>query len=229
MDCSSGLFAALAVVLGLNMRKETGKGQKIEVALFETAALLMSLWLVYYTVYGTLPPRLGSGHLVWAPYGLFKAAGGEMVFIGVASEKHWTLLCKALDLTALAEDPKFQTMEKRVANKRELAERLEEALKNLKAAEVVVKLTEFGVPAAPLNTLDRVVEDEHLNKSGAFFKTKLDDNKLLKLPLIPLYSETPIATLTNKPPKLGEDTVAVLKSIGYSDSDIENFKLQNCI
>ncbi|MFQ5761408.1 MAG: CaiB/BaiF CoA transferase family protein [Candidatus Bathyarchaeia archaeon] len=229
MDCSSGLFAALAVVVALHARQATGRGQKVEVALFETGALLMSLWLAYYALYNVLPERLGAGHLVWAPYGLFKASAGKQVFIGVSSDKHWKLLCEAFNNRELAEDPKFQTMQGRVANKKELTQRLEGILQGFKVEEIVDRLVSFNVPAAPMNTLDKVLNDEHFNASKTVFRTETDGGKSVKLPVAPIIGAEFAAEVHDGLPRLGEHTEGILKSLGYSDVDVETFKRQKCI
>jgi len=157
-DLAGGMFAAYGVAAALWKREKTGEGARIDISLLDGQVSMLCYMAQYLFFGGPVPEPVGSGHQSVVPYQAFETADKPLV-IAIFVEKFWEKLCEVMELQECFEDPKFESNDKRREHREELIPILVEQFKTKPRKEWLERLAEIGVPAAPINTLDEVVED----------------------------------------------------------------------
>ena len=160
-DLAGGMFAAHGVCAALFHRETTGEGARIDVSLLDSQVSLLTYVAQYVIFGGPVPQPIGSGHQSVVPYQAFKTQDIYIV-IAVFVEKFWQLLCQVMELEELVDDERFKTNDLRREHKSELIPMLQEKLLTKSGWEWLKLLAEAGVPSGPINTVDRVMEDEQI-------------------------------------------------------------------
>jgi formyl-CoA transferase len=222
-DLSAGLFCAFAILSAVIARERTGRGQFIDVCLFE-AGVSLAVWEAgRYFATGEVPRALGSAHQTSAPYQALKASDGFFT-VGATSLPNWRALCKTLGLQDLENDPRFEKNHLRHQNRRELIPLLEAVTVTRPAAEWVDELGAAGVPCGVIQNYAQVFADPHL-LARRFFSdaphATLGPVKQLGSPM--RMSQTP-PRMKRAGPLLGEHTAEVLREMGYRDEEIEKLR-----
>jgi formyl-CoA transferase len=218
-DLTCALYGAIAALAALRVREQTGRGQFIDVCLFE-AGVSLAVWEAgRYFATGEVPRPLGSAHQTSAPYQALRAQD-QFFTVGATSQRNWDAFCRTLGLPTLIEDPRFAKNHLRQQNRRELIPLIEEVTKTRPARTWVEALQATGVPCGLLQTYDQVFADPHLAARDFFPEvphTKLGPVKLIGSPM--RLSETP-ARMTRAGPLLGEHSDEILAELGYSKDEI---------
>jgi crotonobetainyl-CoA:carnitine CoA-transferase CaiB-like acyl-CoA transferase len=228
VDMGTGMWAATAILGALRERDRTGRGVHVTTALFDTALAWTAFQMSQYLATGEVPLPQGSGTAMICPYEAFPARDA-WVMIAAGSDTLFTRCCGALGVPALALDPRFRDNPTRVANRKALIEALSAVTRSLDSADVLVRLQEAGVPAAPINTLDRIVAEAQTEASGMLVPAKhprLSDYRALGLPIRWDGERPPI---TRVPPLLGEHTAEVLAELGFAPAAIEDLARRHVI
>ncbi|HXH09839.1 MAG TPA: CoA transferase [Alphaproteobacteria bacterium] len=228
IDLSTGLMAAYGVMTALFHRERTGKGQQLEVSLFETALSLMSYHAVGYLLGGQVPQRQGSGHPMIVPYQVFRTQDGE-IFIAGSNQRLWTLLCQVLRRGDLLQDPRFSSNAERVNHRHIIVPILQEEIRQYPTAELHQMLEKAGVPCAPVNTLDNVLADPQTLARQMVIDVPHPLIPHLKLLGIPIKLDATPGDIRLAPPLKGQHTEEVLRDLGYSTADIERLRAQRAI
>jgi crotonobetainyl-CoA:carnitine CoA-transferase CaiB-like acyl-CoA transferase len=160
-DTSGGMFAAIGVLTALASREQTGKGQHVDVSLFESAISKCVYEAAYYFATDERPPRIGQQHRGSSPYQVFKTKDGWMV-LGASQQNLWIKACKVLGCEDLTEDPRFLSKADRVANNKALVALLQERFATGTTQEWFEQLDAVGVPAGPVMAHDEVFNDPHV-------------------------------------------------------------------
>src|SRR5438552_8954069 len=159
LDLTTGIFCAFGIVNALLHRTKTGLGQRVDGSLLETAVTLLNYHAEGYLLTGAIPKALGSSHPSLSPYRNFRCRDGQWVFIAGANDRFWQRLVPALGLAWMATDRRFATNIERVNHRKELETELEQAIAMHDREPLLKILEEAGVPATPVNTVDRVMDD----------------------------------------------------------------------
>ena len=228
VDMGTGMWAATAILAALRERDRTGQGVHVTTALFDTALAWTAFQMSQYLATGEVPLPQGSGTAMICPYEAFPARDA-WVMIAAGSDALFTRCCEALEVPALAEDPRFRDNPTRVANRKALIEALSAATRALDSADVLDRLQRAGVPSAPINTLDRIVAEAQTEASGMLVPVKhprLYDYRALGLPIRWDGERPPI---TRVPPLLGEHTAEVLAELGFAPDAIEDLARRHVV
>jgi len=219
-DIMTGLYATIAVQAALAEREKSGKGQHIDLALFDVQAATLANQAMNYLVGGDTPRRMGNAHPNIVPYQVFATADGHMI-LAVGNDKQFTQFCNAAGCPELACDDKFSHNPQRVEYRDELCEKIATYLVQHPTAYWLQLLDTVGVPCGPINEIDQVFNDPQIRARNMV--VDLPHAVAGQVPQVgnPIhFSRTPI-TLTRPPPMLGEHNEAVLRDIlGYSDEQI---------
>ena len=160
-DILAALFCTIGILSALQARTVYGKGQKIDVALVDSVVSAIGTILQIYLVEKRIPKRAGNRYDFIAPYEAFKAKDGWFV-LGVGNDNIWKKFCDSIDRKDLINDDRFNTNIKRIKHNKELAEIIGGLSANFTVKEIISILEESGVPAAPINNLEQIVNDPHI-------------------------------------------------------------------
>ena len=231
-DMLGGIHLYATIVSALYRREQTGEGGVVDVAMQDAVLpTLASALGAYYRFGGNNPPRTGNRHqaLGVAPYNLYPTADGHVAIICVR-DGHWRKLTEVMGREELVEDPRFATKVSRSEHMEDTDAAVEEWTSSLTKDEVFRRCQASGVPCAPVQSLDDVVNDPHLHARGALHRAhhpKFGDVVLLTTPLRMRDVEPPTPQL---PRALGQDNVAVYAEfLGHSEQDVQALKEQGAI
>jgi formyl-CoA transferase len=211
-DYFAGLYAFSGILLALHERTRSGKGQHVDIALFDSVLSTLSMPVGIYQSTGRVPTRLGNDHSSIAPYEVLSASDG-LLMVSAANSRLWKQLCDALGVPALVDDPRFKTNTDRVKNRPELKAALEGAMAAYTVDALVDRLTEFGVPCGRVRTIPEALADPQIEPRQMlipFADPALAGFRVLGNPI--KLSDTP-ADPSRRPPKLGEHTKEVLDEL----------------
>lgn len=165
IDMGSGLWAAVGILASLLERQKTGRGGLVETSLFETALAYATIQIASVTITPRQMKPQGSGASGIVPYQAFRASDGWIV-IGGGNDGLFAKLVKALGRPELATDPRFVTNAARVKHRKTLIPMLEEEVAQLTIAQVRTMLDACGVPNAPVQRIDQILQDEQAQALG---------------------------------------------------------------
>jgi crotonobetainyl-CoA:carnitine CoA-transferase CaiB-like acyl-CoA transferase len=228
-DLVGGLLGVHGVLAAYIHRQKTGEGQRLEVSLLDGQVYLLTYIAQYYFHSGKIPGPIGSGHQSLVPYQAFKTKDIQIVIVA-HQDHHFRRLCQALGKPEWAEDPRFATRPKRLENKSILIPLMESHLLTRPGDEWLEAIHKAGVPAGPINTLDRVLSDPQVLSRDMVVEADGPGKEKIKIIGNPLKMEkTPVQTFT-RPPRLGEHTREILTNLlGYSREKIEYLKQKEAI
>jgi crotonobetainyl-CoA:carnitine CoA-transferase CaiB-like acyl-CoA transferase len=164
-DLFTGLYASVAILAALRERDRSGQGAHIDMALLDTQVAVLANQALNWMVSGTVPHRMGNGHINLVPYQAFHVADGEVI-VAVGNDRQFERLCAILCLPQLAADERFRTNPSRVVHREALIPLLAEAIGKRGRAEFSEALETAGIPAGPINAVDAVFADPQVVHRG---------------------------------------------------------------
>jgi formyl-CoA transferase/CoA:oxalate CoA-transferase len=228
-DIGAGMWAAFAVMSALYRRQQDGDGQYIDISMLDAQVAWLTYQAGYYFAYGRPPQRLGKAHPTLVPYQAFMAKDGKYFNVAVGSERLWDRFCQAVNREDLKDHPDYATNGVRVENRTTLAPLLQEYFLTRDADDWVADLQANSVPAGPINDLADVFADPQVLHRDMFLEIPHPTLGSIKQTGLPVkFSRTP-GGLDQHPPLLGEHNLAILKDLGYSESDIEELVTRSVI
>jgi crotonobetainyl-CoA:carnitine CoA-transferase CaiB-like acyl-CoA transferase len=216
----AAFMGAYGILLALAAREKTGRGQLVDVSLFDTAVFFMSPFMTAYSFLGMAPPKMGSGNAMFVPYQCFECSD-RYIFIGAANEHFWHGMCSALAFTELENDPRYATTDKRLANRDSLVEELAGRLKHMAAADVLPRLEQAGVPCAPLLEVPEVMQDPQVKSRGMFMDLEYPGIGKTTVANIPVTGTGLERAAPTRAPLIGEHTQEILLGAGYTEEQID--------
>lgn len=160
-DFLAALFCTIGILSALNVRRSSGKGQQIDVSIADSVVTAIGTIVQIYLAEGRIPKRAGNKYSFIAPYEAFKAKDGWFV-LGVGSESIWKKFCKTIGKEALIDDKRFTLNADRIKNNDVLVEIITEWAGSYTVNEIIDILEKQGIPVAPINELDQIVNDPHI-------------------------------------------------------------------
>ncbi|WP_411678226.1 CaiB/BaiF CoA transferase family protein [Caproicibacter sp.] len=230
-DVVGGLNCAIGVLAAYSHKLQTGEGEKVDISLVDGMVSALEIINMIYLVQERVPTRIGNRYEAVYPYDTFRAKGEDQyVVIAAGNDKLFGLLAGVMGLPELAEDPRFRTNILRVQNHEALKPIVEAWTAQYTIDEVVEMLLKVGCPAAPINTIDRVVKDPHIAGARKMF---VECNH----PIGKLTITGDQIKLTNHPieefrpaPLLGQQTMEILgEKLGLSESRINELKAKGAL
>ncbi|MAO51915.1 MAG: CoA transferase [Pusillimonas sp.] len=223
VDILTGLYATSAILAALYARTQSGQGQHIDVALLDVQVASLANQASNYLLSGKVPGRLGSAHPSIVPYQPFQCADGY-VMLAIGNDTQFKAFCETAGCAGLADDERFSNNAQRVAHRDQLIPLLQERML-LKTIDQWCQLAiENGFPCGPINTIDRVFEDRHVQARHMRVEVPSETYGALNLVASPMrFSGTPIEYNT-PPPTLGQHTDQVLGELGIDAQAIESLK-----
>ncbi|MFD2058564.1 CaiB/BaiF CoA transferase family protein [Mesorhizobium calcicola] len=214
-DIFTGLYSVIAIQAALRHAEQTGQGQHIDMALFDTQISALGNQNLNYLVSGKSPVQMGNAHMNIAPYEVVPVRDGHII-LAVGNDGQFAKFCAAVGLDDLPANPDFATNPARVANRARLREHVIEALKAFDRDPLLAKLEVAGVPASPINTIGQMFADPQTISRG--MRLDLDDGHGNLLPSVRapmVMSGTPLV-YERPSPRLGEHTQEILAELEKS-------------
>ena len=217
VDIGTGVAAALGVAMALYERATSGKGQYIDMTLYDTAVSLLFPHAANYFLSGKHPTITGNTHSNLSPYDVFPTRTSS-VFIAGGNDTQFRRICELIGRPELAEDDRFVNNSARLANKHALREEFAPAMMEWDGEELARALMETGAPAGPVLETHEVVAHPHTTHRNMTVEN--DGYKALGNPI--KLDRTPPEAARLKPPRFGQHTREVLAEAGYSEAEIAN-------
>ncbi len=228
-DIIAGHQAAIGILSALWHRQKTGKGQYVDISMVDGLVYIMENAITRYTINGDIPSPLGSAHPTITPFQAFETKD-SWIITPIGNDKLWKGFCKALDREDLIDDTRFKTNPLRTKNKDELINIISDIIKSKTTKEWIDIFSEYKLPYSPLNTMDKVVNDEQIKYRKMIVDINQPKVGNIKISGSPFHmSETP-SSVNNPAPLLGQHTDEVLSNLlEYSKEEIEELRLKNII
>jgi crotonobetainyl-CoA:carnitine CoA-transferase CaiB-like acyl-CoA transferase len=220
-DLVSGLYAVQGILAALHAAKSTGRGQHVDISMYEAMASLLTFNAGIYFATGETPRRRGNEHPTIVPYETFEAADG-WINLGVANDDLWRRFCKAAETPDLMDDPRFAKAADRVRNRKELVPLVRSLIKQRTRDDWMARLEAAGVPSGAIRTVGEVCDSYLLRARGMIAEMDHASAGMVKAVKNAVrLSATPLDAYA-APPQLGEHTCEVLTGLlGYSAAEVE--------
>ncbi|CAB3869991.1 MULTISPECIES: CaiB/BaiF CoA transferase family protein [Achromobacter] len=221
-DIAAGMYAYSAILNALLLRQKTGLGSRLDVSMLESMVEWMG-FPMYYAFDGATPPvRAGAAHASIYPYGPFPVGDGATIMLGLQNEREWRVFCaQVLRQAELAEDPRFISNSLRTANRDDLRALIVAAFADLSIEQVTQRLEDAQIANARVNDMAGVWAHPQLQARGRWSQV---DSPAGELPaLLPPASSNAFAPRMAAVPAVGQNTDAVLASLGYAPDQVAQF------
>ncbi|MED6309590.1 MAG: CaiB/BaiF CoA-transferase family protein [Pseudomonadota bacterium] len=223
MDITASLHGALGIVSALFKHNRTGKGSLVQTSLLEGQIASLSYMWPAMQATGKPPGKMGRGHPNFCPYQTFEAKDAD-VAIACLNDRMFRNLAVTIGQPELADDPNFATNAKRVENRPETEAVVEAYVSSRTAQEVADAMRANGVPATPVNTLDKVKADPQVEALGGMLTVDQPGVGEIELAHQALWFDGERAEAEGPAPKLGEHGVEVLAEAGFDSAEINALK-----
>jgi crotonobetainyl-CoA:carnitine CoA-transferase CaiB-like acyl-CoA transferase len=164
-DILTGIYGVIGIQAALKLRAETGRGQEVDLALFDTLSAVLANQGLNYMVSGTSPKRFGNRHPNLVPYETYQCSDGHII-IATGNDRQFQSLCEVLGIPDIATSDLFESNAARVANLEAMARVLNEATAAFTRQDLIEQLTAAGVPAGPINTIEEAHADPQFLHRG---------------------------------------------------------------
>ena len=230
-DTTAAITAAFAVCAALYRKQKNGAGEMIDVSMLDASLASMGSWVVsnYFNA-GQIPLPRGNENPTASPSGTYRTGNGLLNIVN-NEDKHYERLCDVIGMPELKTDPRFAERNTRIGNREVLRGILEQALQSKSAAEWERLFDEAGVPAGPILSIPEIMAHPQIESRQLIkrFKNVAGTGRDLAVTRVGFRLAGGQPDVDTPPPRLGQDTAAVLGGIGYSASDIDELRRQGVI
>jgi formyl-CoA transferase len=213
-DSLAAMFGVIGALMAIHNRGKTGKGQVVDVALYEAVFAMMESMLPEYGFSGLVRERTGSALPGIVPSNTYRCGDGKYVVIGANADSIFKRMMNAIGRADLAGDPALADNAGRVKRTEELDRAIGEWTATVTLDEALAVLEKAEVPSGRIYSIADIASDLHYQARGMIERHKLGDEDLLLPGIVPRLSDTPGRTRWIGP-RLGEHTDEVLRSLGY--------------
>lgn len=229
-DVMGGISCCVGILAALVNKVKTGEGEKVDVSLVDSMVSSLEIINMIYLCTGQVPQRIGNRYEAIYPYDSFRASDGDVI-IACGNDKLFKQLSEVMGKPELLETEHFASNNARVINHAELKPIIEEWLTDKTIDQTVDMLLDKGIPAAPINTIDRVVKDPHIAGAREMF-VEIDHPTAGRLKITGNQIK-----LTNhkidirKPsPTLSQDTRQIMvERLGMSDKQVDELIAEDVV
>ena len=223
-DTLASLHGVIGVLLALQERLRSGKGQVIDIALYEAVFNCMESLLPEYSAFSEVRQAGGSALPGIAPSNAYLCADGGYVLVAGNGDSIFKRLMGMIGRDDLGNDPALENNDGRVARVAELDQAIGQWAKKMTTDQALQLLDAVAVPAGKIYTVADIASDPHYKARGNIETIQMRDGSTLDVPgVIPKLSRTP-GSIKSLAPDIGENTDAILRDIGLSDDQVASLK-----
>ncbi|HET7410333.1 MAG TPA: CaiB/BaiF CoA-transferase family protein [Paracoccaceae bacterium] len=216
VDIATGMSAGFGICMALYEREKSGKGQYIDMTLYDTAVSMLFPHYANYFLAGTRPKLTGNNHPNLSPYDVYQTRTCN-IFIAGGNQGQFRRMCEVLGAPQAVDDPKFRSNSNRVQHQAELRQLFEPLMAEWDGEELARTLMARGVPAGAVLETPEAIDSPHTRHRK--MAVQVGDFRTTGNPI--KFSRTPARPDARKPPKFGGETRKVLAEIGYAEDEIE--------
>ena len=221
-DSTTGLMAAYLASMALHEKRRSGKGQVIDLAIYETLLTLLGPQVVNYDQLGLVQQRSGSRLPFTAPRNTYQTRDGKWVSIGGSAQSIFERICEALEVPEVVKDPRFKDNRERIKNAAALDEVLQGAIINFDQVDLLERLVKFDAAISPVNDIAQIFADPHIQARENI--VPIDDDELGSLRMqdvVGKFSRTP-GKIRGGGPRLGNHNREILvDTLGFSPEELK--------
>lgn len=228
-DIVPGVFLSVGILAAVLNARETGRGQFVDIAMYDGVLAMCERIVFQHSYLGQVPGPEGSGHPIFAPFGIFPAKDG-FVTVACPTNKFWRTLAVKMDRPELAEDPEYATEHARTRNRPKIDAMVGEWTGARTKAELA-DILGGHIPFGPVNNIADIAADPHIAARNMLATVMQPgaEPRAVQIANTPIHlSETP-GGVTQRSPLLGEDSDRVLGEFGYSDDEIAALRADGVI
>ena len=223
-DTLASLHGVIGILLALQERHNSGKGQVIDIALYEAVFNCMESLLPEYSAFGEVRQAAGSALPGIAPTNAYQCADGGYVLVAGNGDSIFKRLMTVIGRDDLGSDPQLESNDGRVKRVAELDQAIGEWAKAVSTTKALEALDSVSVPAGKIYTVADIASDPHYKARENIQTIQMQDGTKLDVPgVIPKLSRTP-GSIKTLAPDIGQNTDEILKSIGLSDDQVASLK-----
>ena len=222
-DDSAGLMGAFLALVALQEKNQSGKGQVIDMAIYEPLFTLLGPQVVDFDQLGLVQERNGSRLPFTAPRNTYRTKDGKWVSMSGSAQSTFERMCEALEVPELVNDPRFLDNRLRIQNAVALDDALQAAIEKFDRDALIALFDEFGAAVAPCNSIAEIFDDEHFKARENI--VAVADNELGELirmqNVVGKLSRTP-GEIRHAGPKLGSSNRDVLiDQLGFDEAELK--------
>jgi crotonobetainyl-CoA:carnitine CoA-transferase CaiB-like acyl-CoA transferase len=211
-DILTGMYAAIGIQAALLEREKSGRGQRLDISLYDSAVSALVNIGSNYLMAQKVPARLGNQHANIVPYQTFETMDGQIV-IAIGNDNQFKAFCTILGKEKYSEDERFKTNPDRVKNREIIVPLIQEVLLTKPTSYWLDRCHETSIPCGPIQNLQEVMDDPQLHTRDMFLEADHPSAGVIKMIGSPLkLSRTPV-TLRHHPPNPGEHNDEILQSL----------------
>jgi len=228
-DTLASLHGVIGILMALHERQRSGRGQVIDVALYEAVFNCMESLLPEYSAFGAVRGPAGSALPGIAPTNAYPCSDGGYALVAGNGDSIYKRLMATIGRDDLGTDPELANNAGRVRRVDEIDAAIGEWTKSRTVDEVLKALDAASVPAGRIYTIADIAADPHYAARGMLQQVRLDDGAMVTVPgIVPKLSRTPGAQHRNAP-RLGQDSEAVMRELGLTEEQIAGLKSRGVI
>jgi len=218
-DMTTGMYSAMGILGALFARERSGKGEYLDMSLFDSQLTWLANVGSSYLNAGVSPHRWGNAHPNIVPYQLFRGGDARYFVVAVGTQEQWRRLVRILGTEELGSDARFANNAARNQNREQLIPILQRHFDSMPSGEWLAKLKGADIPAALIQTVSEALGDCQTQARGLVVELEHPTLRTARSIANPIrFSEQPIVYRL-PPPLLGEHSKRVLGELGYSESE----------